>query len=312
MADTIIVNKLPALTWNRLGVNGTALSWDRENAAVQEEKRIAVPEEQEQTVHLAVTGTAAYGEKSVQVMAGKNSTVTVYQDLRAEKNLQVTTRIMAAEGARVRLVQLMGTEPNARLYSQLAGVCGKKAQIQLFQILLGQGDVYGDSTFTLAGEFSALQAEIGYLGQKAQVIDLGMSVDHRGRGTVSRINAAGALKDSSKKIFRGTIDFKTGCTGAVGSEQETVLMLGEDAVNKTVPLILCAEENVEGNHGATIGELDRDTLFYFESRGIGRAQAENIMARAAIERLTAQIGDQNAEEWVARTMEEVLRDGQGI
>ena len=62
-------------------------------------------------------------------------------------------------------------------------------------------------------------------------------------------------------------------------------MLGDGVVNKTVPLILCAEENVVGNHGATIGELDEDTLFYFESRGISAAEAENIMARAAIERL---------------------------
>ena len=62
-------------------------------------------------------------------------------------------------------------------------------------------------------------------------------------------------------------------------------MLGDDVVNKTVPLILCAEENVVGNHGATIGELDEDTLFYFESRGIDKQTAENILARAAIERL---------------------------
>ncbi len=62
-------------------------------------------------------------------------------------------------------------------------------------------------------------------------------------------------------------------------------MLGENVVNKTVPLILCAEENVVGNHGATIGELDAETLFYFESRGISRAEAENILARSAVERL---------------------------
>ena len=48
-------------------------------------------------------------------------------------------------------------------------------------------------------------------------------------------------------------------------------MLGDGVINKTVPLILCAEENVVGNHGATIGELDDETLFYFESRGIGKA-----------------------------------------
>lgn len=42
-------------------------------------------------------------------------------------------------------------------------------------------------------------------------------------------------------------------------------MLGDDVVNKTVPLILCAEENVEGTHGATIGELDADTMFYLRA-----------------------------------------------
>ena len=69
-------------------------------------------------------------------------------------------------------------------------------------------------------------------------------------------------------------------------------MLGDDVVNKTVPLILCAEENVVGNHGATIGELDTDTLFYFASRGIDRTAAEAILARAAVERLARMAEDE--------------------
>lgn len=72
----------------------------------------------------------------------------------------------------------------------------------------------------------------------------------------------GALRDGAKKIFRGTIDFKTGASDSVGNELENVLMLGDDVENKTVPVILCSEENVVGNHGATIGELDEDTMFY--------------------------------------------------
>ena len=69
-------------------------------------------------------------------------------------------------------------------------------------------------------------------------------------------------------------------------------MLGDGVANKTVPLILCAEENVVGNHGATIGELDADTLFYFASRGIDRAAAEAILARAAVERLARMAEDE--------------------
>ena len=93
-------------------------------------------------------------------------------------------------------------------------------------------------------------------------------------------------------------------------------MLGDDAVNKTVPLILCAEENVVGNHGATIGQLDADTLFYFESRGIAREQAEEILARAlmhpvlgqvapaALERLARGLNDPETEEAVQSALEE--------
>ena len=99
------------------------------------------------------------------------------------------------------------------------------------------------------------------------------------------------MRDGAKKIFRGTIDFKTGAADSVGNEQETVLMLGDDVENKTIPVILCSEENVVGNHGATIGELDEDTMFYFASRGIDKEQAENIMARASIERLKGLIAD---------------------
>ena len=116
----------------------------------------------------------------------------------------------------------------------------------------GLGDVY-------KRQGAGFSAGIGYLGQKQQTVDMNLVVNHWGQKTTSEINAAGALKDDAQKIFRGTIDFKKGSAGSVGSEQETVLMLGDGVVNKTVPLILCAEENVVGNHGATIGELDEDT-----------------------------------------------------
>ena len=151
---------------------------------------------------------------------------------------------------------------------------------------------------TYAGEGSGFKADIGYLGQREQKLDMNLAVDHWGKSTESEINAAGALKDAAYKVFRGTIDFKNGSSASVGNEKETVLMLGDDVVNKTVPLILCAEENVVGNHGATIGELDEDTLFYFESRGIDKQTAENILARAAIERLARLLGDSESEEYI--------------
>ena len=62
----------------------------------------------------------------------------------------------------------------------------------------------------LTGDKSSFKSDIGYLGQREQTVDINLVVNHYGKSTESEINASGALKDSSSKIFRGTIDFKTG------------------------------------------------------------------------------------------------------
>ena len=208
--------------------------------------------------------------------------------------------------AKVRLVQIQNAAQDSLLRLETSGECAENGQVELIQILLGRGDVYSDGYFELNGDGAGFNAGIGYLGQKRQTVDINLVMNHWGQKTNSEIGAAGALKHDAKKIFRGTIDFKKGSAGSVGNEQETVLMLGDGVANKTVPLILCAEENVVDNHGATIGELDEDTLFYFESRGISAEEAENIIAHDAIERLARTIGDETTQAAILAELEEVL------
>ena len=213
-------------------------------------------------------------------------------DYTPENKLAVYTSLTLEEGAHVRLIQLQHSAEDSLVYNSIQGSCEKNAHIELVQVYLGKGDIYSDTAIDLKGEKSSFKSDIGYIGEHTHVIDINEVVNHLGRCTESEINVQGSLRDGAKKIFRGTIDFKTGASDSVGNEQETVLMLGEDVENKTVPVILCSEENVVGNHGATIGELDEDTLFYLASRGISREQAENMMARAGIERLKSLIADE--------------------
>ena len=254
MSETILINRLPTRTWNRLGVNETALTW--EDAADLGSEQVTAAG---QTVRLDISGDGTYSEKRVDIHAPEGQTVTVFETLRSEDKLLVRTELHVEKDARVRLVQIQNAAHDSLLRLENNGRCDENGQVELIQILLGRGDVYSDGHFALNGTGAGFQAGIGYLGQKQQTVDLNLVVDHWGQKTTSEINAAGALKDDARKTFRGTIDFKKGSAGSVGNEQETVLMLGDGVVNKTVPLILCAEENVVGNHGATIGELDEDT-----------------------------------------------------
>ena len=142
--------------------------------------------------------------------------------------------------------------------------------------------------------------------QHQQKFDVNLNVRHFGKVTESTIQADGTLMDAAEKIFRGTIDFVRGSADSVGAETEQVLLLGDDVVNKTIPVILCAEENVQGSHGAAIGELDEETLFYFGARGMDRTQAENTMARAKLEAKIQKIGDAAIEQKVKTQLAEVL------
>ena len=290
--NKLIINRLPAKTWYWLGVNDARIDWNLEKTVHLPDESYQPQKSDKEPIRISVKGNGEFCTKDVTVKTVKNSEITVIMDYSADNNLAVRTTIDLNENSRLKLIQLQTTEEESILYNEVRINCQAGATAELIQIFLGKGDLYSDSRIDLEGEGSSLKADIGYIGRSNQNIDINIFANHTGKKTESEINVNGSLNDAAKKVFKGTIDFKNGCTDSVGNEQETVLLLGEDVVNKTVPLILCAEENVVGNHGATIGELDEDTLFYFESRGIDKKKAESIMARAAIGRVARLAGDE--------------------
>ncbi|HAJ74036.1 MAG TPA: Fe-S cluster assembly protein SufD, partial [Lachnospiraceae bacterium] len=71
-----------------------------------------------------------------------------------------------------------------------------------------------------------------------------------------------------------------------------VLMMDDGVSNQTIPLILCGEEDVSGNHGATIGRLDEKLMFYMQSRGMNTEEIYEMMARARIDAVIRKIPDE--------------------
>ena len=97
--------------------------------------------------------------------------------------------------------------------------------------------------------------------------------------------------EEAQKTLRFTIDFKNGSAGSAGDEQEDTLLLSPDVINRTMPIILCQEEDVDGRHGATIGQLGEDLLFYMQSRGIDEEEAKRIMIKARLDSVARMIPD---------------------
>ena len=244
----------------------------------------------------------------LQVTAGADTHVTLYTHVKPAETGNAALRILLnlSNNAKLRLVELLEPAKDGAMLHDLGGELGEGAEVEVLHLYLGSGDLYSGCRMDLIGEEAKFTYQAGYLGRNRQMLDVNLISNHIGKNTTCNLRADGTLKDQAQKTFRGTIDFKRGCKGSVGAEQENVLLLGEDIVNKTIPLILCAEEDVQGDHGATIGELDEDTLFFFAARGIDPVTAENILTREKLSRLAEAVGCEDMKILAQNAIEEVL------
>ena len=231
------------------------------------------------------------------IVAEKDSAVTVIMDYTSAPDAggfhAVQTKLHAKENARIHLVKvnLLGSR-----YTQLddtAALCEDGATISVTQIELGGAKTYAGVGATLAGYQSNFVSSTAYHARASQLVDMNYAVWHKGAKTDTKMTVKGVVSDDAVKIYRGTIDFQRGCAGATGDEQEETLLLSPTAVNKSIPMILCDEEDVSGTHGATIGRLSADELFYMQSRGISEDEAKRMMSRAKIAAVAHLIPDES-------------------
>ena len=207
-------------------------------------------------------------------------------------------KVRAEKNAVVRIYMAEILDAGVTCLSDLGGVCEDNARVELVKLELGAGKLYSGGEIDLKGKASNFTAGIGYTAKPGQHLDMNYTARHHGKKTESLMEVSGVVSENAFKIFRGTIDFQHGSAESVGAEKEDVLLMGDDVVNQTIPLILCAEEDVKGSHGASIGQLDEETLFYMQARGISEEQAYALMADARIEAVCQKIPDETAQKLV--------------
>ncbi len=219
-----------------------------------------------------------------------------------KRTLAVEIKILAERGSKVRLYSAQILPKGVDCLCGIGAMCEESASFELVKPEIGKADIYTGVLTELKGAHSSFDADMCYVGSGSQRLDFNYVVRHEGRHTTSNMNVVGSLKDDAFKLFRGSIDFVSGCAGAKGDEREEVLLLDGDPVNQTIPLILCSEEDVEGNHGASIGELDDRTLFYMATRGISADEAERIIAKARVDSVSSKIPDEDVRREIDEYM----------
>ena len=285
--SNVKLNTLPVPTYPWLGVNDT----QRELAEIDV-----------QTVALTEPKTSIdiSSDSAFEITADGGDSKSAVMFIGADQSAQIKTSVDVKQGSSVKLVQVF--ESKAQTVASVSAKLEDSAQFELVQLYLGTADTVSEIDTVLSGRKSEFTANIGYLLGGDDKLDINLNAKHLGRKTKSSITAKGVMDGASSKIFKGTIDFVNGSAGAVGAENEDVLLIGDKVINKTVPLILCAEEDVEGSHGASIGRVDEAHIFYMQSRGIPDEKIAQLMAQSKIAQIVGTIGDEQTQSRINSTL----------
>ena len=244
---------------------------------------------------------------AVDLVLGAGSELTAVMDFTSDADTRgfaaVQTKIRAGAGSHITIVQIVRVGEKMTFVNDVGAHLGDEAELSVIHLFLSGGKVYQGLRAELAGKGSTLRTDTGYVVRGRDLLDMNYAAVHTGKKTVSGMTVNGVLRDNASKIFRGTIDFVRGSAGSAGDETEDVLLLSDDVVNKTIPLILCAEEDVSGNHGATIGRVPEDMLFYLSSRGLAEEDIVRMLEKARLDRIIHNIPDKKTREKLAGSID---------
>ena len=193
------------------------------------------------------------------------------------------TRIVVEAGAKLHLIEMLGVNEGQQHLESVGLEIHQDAAVDVKQYALGGSTIGLGLTANLVGARARLDLDNRYHATHEETLDINHLVRMRGTSTRAQLTESGVLNEAAKKTLRATIDLVRGAKDAQGNEIETVMILGDDVVNKTMPVILCDEDDVAGNHGATIGSVSPEQLDYLAARGLSRQAAEQLFIRALFE-----------------------------
>lgn len=157
-------------------------------------------------------------------------------------------RLKANETAKVNIAVINLLNNESDNFESFENEIYDNAEINYTIIDIGAKQSISNYYVNEIGENAKNTLKTVYLGTKEQVKDINYIAELRGKKAYIDIDVQGALQGNAKKNFKGTIDFKKGCKKAKGNENEYCMLLSNEASSIALPMLLCTEDDIEGNH----------------------------------------------------------------
>jgi Fe-S cluster assembly protein SufD len=190
------------------------------------------------------------------------------------------TEIVAEEGALLDHYKLQRESRRALHFETVQVRQGRSSKFFSNNITLGGGWVRNEIGVRLTGEGGECTLNGLYFGSDHQLIDNHTMIDHAMPHCASHELYKGILDGKAHGVFNGKIFVRQDAQKTDAKQTNKTLLLSDDAIINTKPQLEIYADDVKCTHGATVGQLSAEAIFYLRTRGIGLQEARSLLTYA--------------------------------
>ena len=201
-----------------------------------------------------------------------------------EEQLNVCiTEVFANADSKINFYHVDNWTKNVYNFTNIVGTLDKNANINWISGCFGGklNRLRIDTNFN--GQGSACSNLGVFLGKGKEHIDFTTNMYHNAENTTNNVLVDGILKDESSSVYRGLIKIEKQAQKTNSYLANHILKLGEKTLANSIPSLKIDANDVKASHGATVGQIDEEHLFYLMARGLSRAEAEKLIVEGFFE-----------------------------
>ncbi len=253
---------------------------------------------------VAGEGTAQYYRALIVLEPGARATFVEEFTSDAAGYLNVVVELVVGDGAKLEYVTIQEHEHGTRQFGTHRATVGRDAELDWVAIGLGGTRAKSRMESYLADQGANVKVTGAYFLRESEHADYDTTQEHAAPNTTSDLFFKGVLADSARAVWRGVIRVNKGAQRTDAYQENRNLLLSREAHADSIPGLEIEANDVRCTHGATVGQIDKMQLFYLMSRGLSRAQAEQLIVRGFFQPILDRIESAEVRESLSAALDQ--------
>ena len=227
-----------------------------------------------------------------------------------EAPFSLVSEVVAHEGAQINYSSITNQPGEKRGTILRRGLTYRDSLINWNVAAMDEADVYHDNTTNILGDGSEANLKIVTLGVKEQKTYFNSEVVNQGLSSKGDILQHGVLLDRSHIVFNGVGFIVKGATGSNAYQSSRMLTLSSEAKADANPMLLIDENDVMAGHGASLGRIDEEQLYYLQSRGLTRKESSRLLVHGFLSPVISELTVDKIKELVTVLIDEKINNNE--